>query len=323
MPRTVAVYTNAFGPYGVDAAVAGARECGFDRLELALKPHDFGGLVIPESAVVTPESPEDRVRSFVASLTDHAVSVSGCNIGGGDLRTEPGFLATERRLRFASRWFRPSRAVTGVGQPASSTERSAVVTNLRRLGDIASGLEIVIALETHQGPTQNARAMLELMAEVGHPAVRINFDTGNIAYYNDGLDPAGELRQVAPWVANVHLKDNRGRFQDWHFPPWGTAGRSISPRFAQSLTTWVLPAPTPSRSRASAASRSRGSSCEARGSVAAWRTSGPAAISSDDPSPRHFVARISFALIVYACQSERKYARTRIGSALSPISASV
>jgi inosose dehydratase len=83
---------------------------------------------------------------------------------------------------------------------------------------------MVVALETHKGPTQNAAAMLDLMNDVDHPGIRLNFDTGNIAYYNEGVDPADELEKVAPLVRNVHVKDNRGRFEDWYFPAVGDGG---------------------------------------------------------------------------------------------------
>ena len=33
------------------------------------------------------------------------------------------------------------------------------------------------------------------MSDVDHPHVRLNFDTGNIAYYNKGVDPADELER--------------------------------------------------------------------------------------------------------------------------------
>ena len=66
--------------------------------------------------------------------------------------------------------------------------------------------------------------MLALMDEVDHPHVRLNFDTGNIAYYNQGVDPCDELEQVKHLVRNVHLKDNRGGFEDWYFPALGDGG---------------------------------------------------------------------------------------------------
>ncbi len=224
MTRVMGVFTNCFGADGVRAAVENVRVAGFDHLELALRGHDFGGLVIPESAVITPDTDEAEVAAFVRLLSDRSVGISGCNVGGADLRTPEGVALTERRIRFAKSRFAVDVVVSGAGQPRDEVERTAVLKNLARLGDVAGSLGITIALETHKGPTQNATAMLALMDELDHPSVRLNFDTGNIAYYNRGADPVAELERVAPLVRNVHLKDNRGGYEDWYFPAAGDGG---------------------------------------------------------------------------------------------------
>jgi L-ribulose-5-phosphate 3-epimerase len=222
--RTVSCFTNSFGPAGVWTAVERIKEAGIDHLELALRGHNFGGLVIPESAVLTEQTDDATARSFVDHLDRHGVTITGCNVGGADLRTVAGVELTERRIRFAARWFGVKVCVSGAGQPADEGERQTIVAHLRRLGDTAAGEGITLALETHKGPTQNAAAMLALMREVGHPGVRLNFDTGNIAYYNRGFDPCDELEKVKHLVQNVHLKDNRGGFEDWYFPAVGEGG---------------------------------------------------------------------------------------------------
>ena len=224
MARTLSVFTNCFGADGVFAAAEHVRDAGFDNLELALRGHNFGGLVIPESAVVTPDTSAPEVAAFVELLSARGVGVSGCNVGGADIRTPEGVALTERRIRFARSRFGVDVVVSGAGQPADAAERSTVQKNLAKLGDVAASLDVTIALETHKGPTQNASAMLALMRDLDHPAVRLNFDTGNIAYYNRGADPVAELERVAPFVRNVHLKDNRGGFEDWYFPAAGDGG---------------------------------------------------------------------------------------------------
>jgi inosose dehydratase len=224
VPRIVSCFTNCFGPSGVRAAVERVKDAGIDHLELALRGHNFGGLVIPESAVVTEKATDAEAEAFVALLHRHNVKVSGCNVGGADIRAEEGVELTERRIAFAKRWFGVSVVVSGAGQPADAEERRVIVEHLRRIGTTAGDLGIVVALETHKGPTQNAASMLDLMNDVDHPSVRLNFDTGNIAYYNEGVDPADELEKVAPLVRNLHVKDNRGGFEDWYFPAVGDGG---------------------------------------------------------------------------------------------------
>jgi L-ribulose-5-phosphate 3-epimerase len=66
--------------------------------------------------------------------------------------------------------------------------------------------------------------MLKLINEINHEHVKLNFDTGNIAYYNQGVNPCDELERVKEHVRNVHVKDNRGQFEDWYFPAVGDGG---------------------------------------------------------------------------------------------------
>jgi inosose dehydratase len=224
MKRILSCFTNCYGPSGVRMAVERIRDTGINHLELALRGHNLGGLVIPEEVVLTEKADDATAQAFVDSLNQHRVRISGCNVGGADIRTVEGVELTERRIRFAHRWFGVKVVVSGAGQPADDAQRRVILDHLRRLGDLAGGLGVTIALETHKGPTQNADAMLGLMDQLGHPHVRLNFDTGNIAYYNTGADPVAELRRVAGLVANVHLKDNRGGFEDWYFPALGDGG---------------------------------------------------------------------------------------------------
>lgn len=224
MQRIVSCFTNCYGAAGVWAAVEHIRAAGLEFLELALRGHNLGGLVIPESAVITEKADDATAQAFCTHLAKHGVKVSGCNVGGADIRTVEGVELTERRIQFAARWFGVSVVVSGAGQPVDEEERRRVIEHLRRIGDTASALGITVALETHKGPTQNAEAMLRLMNELDHAHVRLNFDTGNIAYYNKGVDPADELEKVKGLVRNVHLKDNRGRFEDWYFPAVGDGG---------------------------------------------------------------------------------------------------
>jgi L-ribulose-5-phosphate 3-epimerase len=224
MKRTVSCFTNCYGESGVWTAAARIQETGIDHLELALRGHNFGGLVIPESAVITEKADDRTAQAFCAHLLEHRVAISGCNVGGADIRTKEGVELTERRIRFAARWFGVKICVSGAGQPADDAERQTIIAHLRRLGDTAADCGVTLALETHKGPTQNAAAMLALMNDVDHPHVRLNFDTGNIAYYNQGANPCDELDKVKHLVRNVHVKDNRGGLEDWYFPAVGEGG---------------------------------------------------------------------------------------------------
>jgi inosose dehydratase len=59
------------------------------------------------------------------------------------------------------------------------------------------------------------------MKQVNHPNIRVNFDTGNITYYNKNVNAPAELEKIVDYVATVELKDHSGRYQEWNFPALG------------------------------------------------------------------------------------------------------
>ncbi len=100
-------------------------------------------------------------------------------------------------------------------------DRDFVYGRLQDIGDAAAEREIVVAMETHPDLITNADVALETMRSVNHPNIRINFDTANVHYYNEGVDSVEQFRRVSHAVAAVHLKDTNGAFQTWHFPALG------------------------------------------------------------------------------------------------------
>src|SRR5262249_5158521 len=81
--------------------------------------------------------------------------------------------------------------------------RAEALGRLRRMGELAAGAGVVLAVETHPEFAHNAAAALETMRAVDHPSVRLNFDTGNIYYYNREVDAVGQLEQMVSYVAAV------------------------------------------------------------------------------------------------------------------------
>jgi sugar phosphate isomerase/epimerase len=99
---------------------------------------------------------------------------------------------------------------------------SRVYDWLKRMGDAAADRNLTLVLETHPDLLHNGDVCLRTMEVVNHPAVRINFDTGNMSYYNEDGDAVAELKKIAPYVASTHLKDHSGNFEEWNFGTLGT-----------------------------------------------------------------------------------------------------
>jgi sugar phosphate isomerase/epimerase len=86
------------------------------------------------------------------------------------------------------------------------TDRMARVALLHRLRDLAIVFEargVRVGLETGQ---ERAEAMVQLLDDLGHPSVGVNFDPANMILYGTG-DPIEALHTLAPRVVQLHVKD--------------------------------------------------------------------------------------------------------------------
>ena len=120
----------------------------------------------------------------------------------------------------------PAFAVLGtrymfVSVKAGQTPLDTVYGRLREAGDVAASHGVTIVMETHPDLITNADTARRTMESVNHPNVRVNFDTANVYFYNEGVDGVEELRRIVDYVAAMHLKDTDGGYRSWHFPALG------------------------------------------------------------------------------------------------------
>ncbi len=168
-------------------------------------------------------APEDMDEAAVQTLLD-TLRVAGLTPMSAAIATPlhdaAGLALLKRRLDFAHRLGVPV-AQAGAGEARDAAERRTLLRHLAAAGDYAATLGLVLALEIHPGLTVSGHAARALMEELDHPQVRINYDTGNVVFYND-LDPAEDVEEIAAFVAQVHLKDKGTRQQGaWDFVPIG------------------------------------------------------------------------------------------------------
>lgn len=214
--------TNSYGRFGPLAALDRLPETGIRLLELPIRTAGVPSFFM-ETPLLTDTSSRDEVEQVRRQLVRAGLQLSSCNITSGN-PLEIGVLElTLRKLDVAAQLGVPL-VVAGGGEIHSDADWPMLVDHLRRIGDAAARHGITYCCETHPGTCRNADGMLELMRRVDHPQVRLNFDTGNIFYYNDNPDMLEELRRVLPFVRHLHLKDTSGKFRDWCFPAFGRGG---------------------------------------------------------------------------------------------------
>jgi L-ribulose-5-phosphate 3-epimerase len=215
-------FTNSYGRFGPAACIEHIRSAGLSQVELAIKtegvPSIFG-----EQPILTDRSTAADIAGVQRLLQEHGVSLSSCNITSGNPLESNVVEITLRKLDLAQQ-LGVDLVVAGAGESVIPAERVMLWDHLRRIGDAAGERGITYCFETHPGVAQNAGLMAEAMLDLRHPHLRLNFDTGNILFYNEGADVLDELRRICEWVRHVHLKDHTGRPGEWHFSTFGTGG---------------------------------------------------------------------------------------------------
>lgn len=222
MKNIIACMTNSYGSYGPLAAIDHLRYAGLEYLELPIRTAGVPSL-FREEPLVTTDSTLDQLKLVDRLLLEGGLNVISCNVTSGNPLDPEVVRLTERKIDLASH-FGVAVVVGNAGEAEPGEPLDMLYKHLRQIGDYAGERGITYCFETHPGICQNADGMLQTIQELDHPNLKLNFDTGNILYYNENVDGTAALKKVHKHVGSLHLKDTPGRYHDWNFPALGTGG---------------------------------------------------------------------------------------------------
>ena len=94
------------------------------------------------------------------------------------------------------------------GHSEDSGDHKLWIERFKTLGPIAQDHGVMIVIKQHGGSTGTGAACAEIVREVQHPAVKVNYDAGNVMDYLD-LDPIADIKKCAEEVRGFCIKDHR------------------------------------------------------------------------------------------------------------------
>jgi len=117
--------------------------------------------------------------------------------------------ATRELRELGHRWG-TNKLRTFAGQRASASmnreERNCIVAKLKMICQELERENQFLLLETHPNTlTDTVFSTLQLLEEVDHPALRINFDVLHI--WESGFDPVEALVKLKPFIMHFHFKN--------------------------------------------------------------------------------------------------------------------
>ena len=195
----LAVNTAIFDGHDIEVALRTIHEVGFTHVEFAYNQGYVGAL----DPALFEKGNADKLTGLMKKYDLQCVAI-GCttDLGAPDV-IEP----YRQRIRFASMiGARYLNASAG-----KMEDRRQIVENLRQLAPFAAEHNCVLCMENAGDDNYNvfvsAEEGLALLKDVGHPAVAINADAGNMVSYRDRIDPLEETLALLPSCAHCHLKD--------------------------------------------------------------------------------------------------------------------
>lgn len=159
----------------------------------------------------------DGVDALQTELKAHGLTATSL-LGGCDVQSATVVEDFQSTLDIANEM---GVKVIFVSVHSGETDKKVVYERLRAIGENAEPLGVKVCLETHPDIAHNGDIALETMKGVNHPNICINFDTGNVYYYNHDVDAVTEVKKIIKHVGAVHLKDTNGGYRTWHFPTLG------------------------------------------------------------------------------------------------------
>ena len=195
MDRIVSVSTMAFDGHSLETALDELAALGVKHVEPASVDKVFQHLVEEDFC-------DHRAAWLRAELLARGLSCLSLS-AHMDLAQPDSVDRFHRRLEFARNI--GARCVNSIAGPTGKLE--GFRKNIPAIADRARDLGVMIALENHGDLLDREQQVLDFIREVNHPAIRVNYDTGNAWYYSKGaINPVEELALLAPVVAHVHLK---------------------------------------------------------------------------------------------------------------------
>ncbi len=211
MDNILAGHTNSYHTYSFEEALEGIAKAGFGYVELSA----VGGW----TEHVPVDATDAQVGDTKAKLAEYGLKPASLS-GHSDLTTAEG-LATGKKAADLCQKLGLSLLNTAIGGHYKENEdKSAFMGHIFELADYCAERGVMIGLEVHGEIMASGRQSIPLIKEIGRDNVRINYDTANCELYG-GVSAADELREVAPYLCHVHLKDKVGGKGEWDFPAVG------------------------------------------------------------------------------------------------------
>ncbi|MBC7810811.1 MAG: sugar phosphate isomerase/epimerase, partial [Burkholderiales bacterium] len=208
----LAGHTNSYHTLSFEDALAGIAAAGYKYVELsAVKGWTEHVPLDADDAAL------DNVRNLLNKYGLTPVSLSGHS----DLTTKAGLADGLKALDLCERLGLDLMNTAIGGHYSEDEDEAGFMDNIGELADAAAAKGIIIGIEIHGDITASGKKAAAVIEKIGRDNVRINYDTANVEFYDNGTMAEDDLEYALPYMVSCHLKDHIGGPREWNFPAPG------------------------------------------------------------------------------------------------------
>lgn len=195
-------------PTCVDDLARKVRECGLNAVQIALDPIRRGEWPIAQVISILRDSGIAILSGMMAMRGENYSTLDSIRRTGG-VRSDEHWrenLAAARANAGIARQLEIDLVTFHAGflpHDLKDSIRKTMIDRLRQTADAFAAENLDVAFETGQ---ETAQTLLDVLRELDHPRIGVNFDPANMILYGMG-DPIASFEALATHVRQIHIKD--------------------------------------------------------------------------------------------------------------------
>lgn len=197
----IACMTLPWSAFPFDRALAGIRSAGYRYVGLGLNHPDATGASKPILPLEAPPAEAARIAVRCADAGLEPVMM----FSNVNFEAATAAVAYRRRVDQANAAKIPFLIVFG---KTSAGEYDAVIRNLKSVADHGRAAGVTLVIKQHGGNTATGQDCSRIIADVGHEAVRMCYDAGNVLDY-ENHDPIPDIQKCWRDIRAFSIKDHR------------------------------------------------------------------------------------------------------------------
>jgi sugar phosphate isomerase/epimerase len=194
--------TLPYAAFPMDRALTGIKSAGYSYVAWGVTHTEKSGVRKPVLAVEDPAAEAGKIAARCRDLgLEPVMMFSAVNFEESNAAD-----AYRRRIDQAHAAKIPFIIIFGSTKPGA--DYNTVIRNLRAVADQARSAGVTLVLKQHGGATATGKHCSRIIADVGHEAVKMCYDAGNVLDY-ESFDPIPDIQECWRDIRAFSIKDHR------------------------------------------------------------------------------------------------------------------